>query len=289
MSREDYQNLDVFKRAWAYIAGDTSEIRLGPQAFVDDNGQKTFGSIAAATFNPGASTAVLHNTVSEQWYYLDGPDFYFWLCPQDEPNENGEYFLIKPGMKFEVPPKHKIQVFNFSEAPVSVLLLVYPFWPQDKSVEQEVLFPVGPWQVRAPCDFVAKDVDKAYMEHLYTDDPIALRSKNGSEYINNVLESIDVNQEEFRLAGNLWSSIESNEWVTVPNDTSNPKVVAALNQGERKLMDAVIAADEQRALAAKEQTLKSPSHCQQSLFNQGSSSINEEKTENTSTFAKDGI
>jgi hypothetical protein len=99
--------LKVFQRERAFLAPDTSEIALGPQKYDRDAITNGPGSNATATFFHGASSAVMHKTLLEQWLYIDGPEFYLWLCPEDKSIEQGNFYKVSPGSKIEIPPKMK--------------------------------------------------------------------------------------------------------------------------------------------------------------------------------------
>ena len=243
-------DLDVFKREWLYLAPDKSQIRLGPQSFTKKDGTPGFGSVATAMFDPGPSTAVMHNTISEQWFYLDGPDFYFWLCPENKPTKEGQFYLITPGTKLEIPPRHKFQVFNVSNESVPVLMMEYPFWPQGELANQEIAFPEGPWEVQEPGDFKAKEIASDYMERLYLDDPIARDSENGCEYIEKALKSIGHDVDNYVIAGDVWSSIENHELKTKSN-TEPAKCLPPLNATELSEMTALFETEKRNAISAK--------------------------------------
>jgi len=251
MQKLNLSELDVFKREWVYLAPDRSQIRLGPQSFVKKDGSLGFGSIATAMFDPGPSTAVMHNTISEQWFYLDGPNFYFWLCPENEPTKNGHFYLITPGTKLEIPPRHKFQLFNFSNEPVPVLMMEYPFWPQNELANAEIAFPEGPWQVQEPGEFKAKEIASDYIERLYSEDSIALTSENGSEYVDYALKSIGHDVNEYLVAGSAFSSFVDGEWVSLPNNANSSKYLPPLNAIERLEMTALVESEKRDDLSAK--------------------------------------
>lgn len=202
--RNKLKQLQVFTRDWLYKAPDSSEIGLGPQKFNSDSDINGPGSIATAIFMPGAANAVMHKRLAEQWFYIDGPDFYIWLCPESCPIELGQYYKITPGTKFEIPPRTKFQVYNPSNELVPVLMITFPFWPQDDSSTDEITFPEGVFKPKEPCPFEAKKVEDGYIEQLYMEDPIAQVSRSGFEYVQIALASIGEDVHSYRIAGDFW-------------------------------------------------------------------------------------
>lgn len=202
--RDKIKQLQIFSRPWCYKAPDGSKIGLGPQKFNLEADTDGPGSNATATFMPGAANAVMHNQLAEQWFYIDGPEFYIWLCPEEKPVTEGQYYKIAPGAKLEIPPRTKFQVYNPSNEPVPVLMVTFPFWPQGDRSMSEILFPVGPFQPQDALNFQSKTIDEDYIERLYTEDPIAQISNSGFEYVQNALASIGEDVHSYRIAGETW-------------------------------------------------------------------------------------
>ncbi len=204
--RNSITSLQILRRQWRYRAPDFSEIRLGPQKFDLSSDKNGPGSICVATFRQGASQAVEHKTVSEQWFYADGPDVILFLASKDQKLEEGSYYLITPRTKFEIPVGYTFQLYNRSDAAAHFLLVTHPFWPQDKTAQEEVISKKGPWQ-EDRCEFVAVDVPEDYINNLHAEDPIAQRCHSGYQYAKEAFLSIGHDIRTYKIAG-IWSAEE---------------------------------------------------------------------------------
>lgn len=193
--------LQIFQNEKPFLAPDTSRISLGPQKYNRTLDTKGPGSNATATFSHCASSAVMHKTLSEQWFYIDGPEFYMWLCPEDKPVTEGKFYKVPPSSKIEIPPKTKFQLYNPGFEDVQVTMVTNPFWPQDETAMDEIAFPEGPWQREDTFEFQADVVPEDYMDNIYENDPIAQQSTSGFEYIEKALASIDENVNEYAIIG----------------------------------------------------------------------------------------
>ena len=82
------------------------------------------------------STAVVHRTIEEIWYVLEGQG---QVWRQEETRE--EILDLSPGVSFDIPTGTRFQFRNTGLEPLSVLIATMPSWPGDNEA-----IPVdGPW------------------------------------------------------------------------------------------------------------------------------------------------
>ncbi len=198
------KDLPVFKCEPHYYAPDGSDIRLGPQYGIMP------GNIASATFQPkSASQAVVHSyeapiAIAEKWFYLkadDLPNFYLWM--------NDEIYEITPGTKIEMPVGTRFQIFNPSEKPVPVLMITYPYWPQDERAGMLTAPVEGSWKStdfgnRAPQHHTY--LDKEGILDLSRKDPFFVEGMSGDDYVRVSLASVGQNPDDYKIAGKTWTS-----------------------------------------------------------------------------------
>ena len=82
------------------------------------------------------STAVVHRSIEEIWYVLEGKG---QVWRQDGDNE--EDLALRPGTSFDIPTGARFQFRNTGPEPLSVLIATMPPWPGDTEAT-----PIpGPW------------------------------------------------------------------------------------------------------------------------------------------------
>lgn len=197
-------SLSIFQRDSVYKAPDTSEITLGPQKFYRKAKNNGPGSVAMATFFHGASTAVMCKEIFEQWFYIDGPRFYLWLCQEHKHPSEGKFYQVTPGTKIEIPPRTKFQLYNPSDEKVQVLMVTSPYWPQDETAKDTITYPVGAWKKTYLSEFHAKAISQDYLDSLYEDDEIAKAVSSGFEYIEKILLLIGEAVADYSIIGDTW-------------------------------------------------------------------------------------
>ncbi len=114
-----------------------------PQATAPDGSAIRFllklsrGEVNHFTLPPGrTSTAVVHRTIEEIWYVLEGRGEVWRQEGVDE-----EVLDLSPGVSFDIPLGTRFQFRNTGEGPLSVLIATMPPWPgDDEAVPVE-----GPW------------------------------------------------------------------------------------------------------------------------------------------------
>ena len=114
-----------------------------PQATAPDGSAIRFllklnrGEVNHFTLPPGrTSMAVMHRTIEEIWYVLEGQG-QMWR----QEGENEEVLHLRPGVSFDITLGTRFQFRNTGDAPLSVLIATMPPWPGD-----EEAVPVdGPW------------------------------------------------------------------------------------------------------------------------------------------------
>ena len=114
-----------------------------PQATAPDGSAIRFllklsrGEVNHFTLPPGqTSTAVMHRTIEEIWYVLEGRG-QVWR----DDGENEETLALRPGMSFDIPLGTRFQFRNTGAGPLSVLIATMPPWPGD----DEAIRVEGPW------------------------------------------------------------------------------------------------------------------------------------------------
>ncbi len=114
-----------------------------PQATAPDGSAIRFllklnrGEVNHFTLLPGrTSTAVVHRTIEEIWYVLEGQG-QMWRQERDEE----EILDLRPGVSFDIPLGTRFQFRNTGDAPLSVLIATMPPWPGD----DEAIAVDGPW------------------------------------------------------------------------------------------------------------------------------------------------
>ncbi len=239
------KELPIFKNDEPhYYAPDGSDIRLGPQFDIMP------GNVASATFQPkNASIAVAHSkdapiAIAEKWFYPqadDLPNFYLWM---NDGKGVDEIYEITPGTKFEIPVGTKFQVYNHSEKPVPVMMISYPYWPQDDRANHLNIYGEGPW--------IAADFgNRAPEHHTYLDhqgkldlsykDPFFTQGMSGDDYVRISLASIGQNPDEYKIAGRTWTNY-AEQLAGLTREQSDRKIleIASVNitsemQGQRIL------------------------------------------------------
>jgi len=116
------------------IAPDGSDVRL----LLELEG----GSMAHFELASGeTSTAVMHRTVQEIWYFLAGQGK-MWR----EQNGQTEIVDIQAGVSLTIPLGTRFQFRSFGEEPLAALGVTMPPWPGDG----EAMVVMGPWQPTVP-------------------------------------------------------------------------------------------------------------------------------------------
>ena len=82
------------------------------------------------------STAVVHRSIEEIWYVLEGQG-QVWRQEAD----NEEVLDLRPGVSFDIPTGARFQFRNTGPEHLSVLIATMPPWPGDN---EAILIP-GPW------------------------------------------------------------------------------------------------------------------------------------------------
>ena len=114
-----------------------------PQATAPDGSTIRFllklnrGEVNHFTLPPGrTSTAVVHRTIEEIWYVLEGRG-QVWRREGD-----AEQILnLTPGVSFDIPLGTQFQFRNTGDEPLSVLIATMPPWPGN----DEAIAVQGPW------------------------------------------------------------------------------------------------------------------------------------------------
>ena len=249
--------LKIFQRERAFLAPDTSEISLGPQKYNREANINGPGSNATATFSHGASSSVMHNTLSEQWFYMDGPEFFLWLCPEDKSVDEGKFYKVTPGSKIEIPPKTKFQVYNPTFNEVQVLIVTNPFWPQDETVLTEIAFPEGPWHREDTIEFQADVVAEDYMDRMYNEDPIAQQATSGFDYVEKALASIDENINTYSIIGDSWFVFDGDTTFKKMPIPEGALVTPSLNSRAHEVMSQEVDTFEARLQKRKQESIQS--------------------------------
>ena len=114
-----------------------------PQATAPDGSAIRFllklnrGEVNHFTLPPGrASMAVMHRTIEEIWYVLEGQG-QMWR----QEGDNEEVLDLRPGVSFDITLGTRFQFRNTGDAPLSVLIATMPPWPGD----EEAVPVEGPW------------------------------------------------------------------------------------------------------------------------------------------------
>ncbi|SRR6266849_8694357 len=112
----NFQTLELPKEA-NYIAPDGSEIRL----LLDMNG----GGLSHCTLPPErTSLAVMHKTIEEIWYFIQGRG-QVWRKLGDQENEVD----TQPGICLTIPPQTHFQFRNTGSEPLCFIIATMPPWP----------------------------------------------------------------------------------------------------------------------------------------------------------------
>ena len=82
------------------------------------------------------STAVVHRSIEEIWYVLEGKG-QIWRKEAD----NEEVLDLQPGVSFDIPTGARFQFRNTGPEHLSVLIATMPPWPGDN----EAIPIPGPW------------------------------------------------------------------------------------------------------------------------------------------------
>ena len=82
------------------------------------------------------STAVVHHSIEEIWYVLEGQG-QIWRQKAD----NEEVLDLRPGVSFDIPTGARFQFRNIGPEPLSVLITTMPPWPGNN----EAMLIDGPW------------------------------------------------------------------------------------------------------------------------------------------------
>ena len=87
------------------------------------------------------STAVVHRSIEEIWYVLEGKG-QVWR----QEGDNEQVLDLIPGVSFDIPLGARCQFRNTGDLPLSVLIATMPPWPgDDEAVPAE-----GPWAPSQP-------------------------------------------------------------------------------------------------------------------------------------------
>ena len=114
------------------IAPDGCEVRILAQT-----GR---GSMAHFSLGPGQiARAVVHRTVEEIWYFLEG-EGRMWRCLDDDE----EITPVRPGVSLTIPTGVRFQLRNDGATPVAAVAITMPPWPG----EQEAVIVEGRWPAR---------------------------------------------------------------------------------------------------------------------------------------------
>ena len=119
-----------------------------PQATAPDGSAIRFllkcsrGEVNHFTLPPGrTSTAVVHRTIEEIWYVLEGQG-QMWR----QEGEVEETLELAPGVSFDIPLGTQFQFRNTGAGPLSVLIATMPPWPGN----DEAIAVQGPWAPSQP-------------------------------------------------------------------------------------------------------------------------------------------
>ena len=114
-----------------------------PQATAPDGSAIRFllklnrGEVNHFTLPEGrTSIAVMHRTIEEIWYVLEG-----WGEVWRREGENEEVLDLRPGVSFDITLGTRFQFRNTGAGPLSVLIATMPPWPGD----DEAIVVKGPW------------------------------------------------------------------------------------------------------------------------------------------------
>ena len=115
-----------------YLAPDSSEIRLLPRM---KNGSMAHCVLPAYQ----TSKAVVHKTVEEIWYIIEGNGM-IWR------NYNGNDSVegLSPGVSITIPVGTKFQFQNIGKEPLKIVIATMPPWPEDK---EEAVVVEGFWSI----------------------------------------------------------------------------------------------------------------------------------------------
>jgi mannose-6-phosphate isomerase-like protein (cupin superfamily) len=96
------------------------------------------GSMAHFSLAPGqTSAAVVHRTVEELWYFLEGRGE-MWL----RSGERSEVVEVEPGVCVSIPVGTEFQFRSLGEDPLAAVGVTMPPWPGDA----EAVPVEGPWE-----------------------------------------------------------------------------------------------------------------------------------------------
>lgn len=200
------KDLPIFNCDPHYYAPDGSQIRLGPQY------NMLQGNVASATFAANSvSQAVMHSkeapiAIAEKWFYPkeEGlPNFYLSM--------DDEIYEITPGTKIEMPVGTQFQVFNPSKTPLPILMITYPWWPQDERAQLLVDKVEGPWKktdLENPVPRHHTYLTPAQILELSTTakDRFFSEGMSGDDYVKKCLGSIGQNPDDYKIAGKTWTN-----------------------------------------------------------------------------------
>jgi mannose-6-phosphate isomerase-like protein (cupin superfamily) len=100
------------------------------------------GGMAHFTLAPGeTSTAIIHRTVEEIWFFLSGKG-QIWRQLGDE----SETVDVHAGMCITIPLGTRFQFRSLSDEPLAAIGVTMPPWPGDG----EAVEVTGPWQPTVP-------------------------------------------------------------------------------------------------------------------------------------------
>ena len=109
----------------------STHLPLEPQATAPDGSAIRFllkgsrGELNHFTLPPHqTSTAVVHRSIEEIWYVLEGQG-QIWRQEAD----NEEVLDLRPGVSFDIPTGVRFQFRNTGSEPLSVLIATMPPWP----------------------------------------------------------------------------------------------------------------------------------------------------------------
>ena len=112
------------------IAADGSDVRLLLQL--------AGGSLAHFELASGhTSTAIVHRTVEEIWFFVGGVGEFWRKLGEDEAE-----VPVRPGTCISIPRGTHFQFRSFGPEPLSAIAITMPPWPG----EGEALAVPGPWQ-----------------------------------------------------------------------------------------------------------------------------------------------
>jgi mannose-6-phosphate isomerase-like protein (cupin superfamily) len=107
------------QKDYDYKAPDTSEIRLLP-------GMKG-GGLAHCTLRPGhSSSPVVHKTVEEIWYFIEGEGL---LARRVRGSVQWEVIEVEPKVSITIPMGVEFQFRNTGDVPLKFIIATMPPWP----------------------------------------------------------------------------------------------------------------------------------------------------------------